>query len=166
MSALAAVAGLGLPDCWIGAGFVRNRVWDALHSYAAPTPPGDLDVVYHDPLDAGRGRDRALERRLSAVLPARWSVKNQARMHRRNGHPPYGSTAAAVACWPETATAVAARRTAAGIELLAPFGVADLLALRVRPTPCGADRPDIFRARIAAKRWQELWPRLAVSWPP
>ncbi|WP_404943225.1 nucleotidyltransferase family protein, partial [Pseudomonas sp. DP16D-T1] len=25
------VRSLNLPDCWIGAGFVRNAVWDHLH---------------------------------------------------------------------------------------------------------------------------------------
>ncbi len=30
MRVLRATADLGLPDWWIGAGFVRNRVWDAI----------------------------------------------------------------------------------------------------------------------------------------
>ena len=31
------VAQLGLPDCWIAAGFVRNAVWDVLHGWPAYT---------------------------------------------------------------------------------------------------------------------------------
>ena len=31
LRALQAVARLDLPDAWIGAGFIRNAVWDALH---------------------------------------------------------------------------------------------------------------------------------------
>ena len=35
---LARVAQLGLPDCWIGAGFVRNAVW-TFCTAGPPTPP-------------------------------------------------------------------------------------------------------------------------------
>lgn len=31
------VRSLALPDCWIGAGFVRNAVWDHLHGRAIAT---------------------------------------------------------------------------------------------------------------------------------
>ena len=48
-SALAAVATLRLPDLWIGAGFLRAPVWDALHGHERPTPLADVDVIYHDP---------------------------------------------------------------------------------------------------------------------
>ena len=30
---LLAVRDLGLKDCWVAAGFVRNAVWDLLHGY-------------------------------------------------------------------------------------------------------------------------------------
>ena len=47
MSQLKAVESLSLPDCWIGAGFVRNTVWDALHSHPITGALlGDVDVVY------------------------------------------------------------------------------------------------------------------------
>ena len=48
---LAAVRSLALPDCWIGAGFVRNAVWNALHAGVKgfhPPPESDVDVVYFD----------------------------------------------------------------------------------------------------------------------
>jgi len=31
MRLLRSVEELALPDCWIGAGFIRNAIWDALH---------------------------------------------------------------------------------------------------------------------------------------
>jgi hypothetical protein len=34
MRVLHAVRDLGLPDCWVAAGFVRTRVWDHLHRRA------------------------------------------------------------------------------------------------------------------------------------
>ena len=165
--ALAAVAALGLPDCWIGAGFLRGTVWERLHGHAERTPLEDIDVIYHDPARPDRARDRDLERRLGALRPGNpWSVRNQARMHLRNGDPPYGSSAEAVAHWLETLTAVAVRQNAAGgLELLAPLGIEDLLGLTVRPTPhAQRHRLGAYRARMKNKDWPAQWPRLRVVW--
>ena len=38
LDALRAVAALGLPDCWIAAGVLRNPIWDRLHGYAGECP--------------------------------------------------------------------------------------------------------------------------------
>lgn len=129
-------------------------------------------MVWHDAADASPDRDRAIEAVLTAEAPdVRWSVTNQARMHARHGHAPYGSVAGALRHWPETATAVAARLDADGrVVLLAPWGLDDLLALRIRPTP-PFDTPAghaVVRARLAAKRWVERWPRVKIlsSAPP
>jgi hypothetical protein len=167
MAALDAVAGLGLPDCWIGAGFLRAAVWDRLHGYAERTTLDDIDVVYHDPGTLDPAADEALERRLGAAPPGLpWSVKNQARMHARNGDAPYGSSAEALAHWLETPTAVALRLSeAGGLELLAPLGTEDLLGLHVRPTPhARAHRLAAYRARMEHKNWPAIWPRLQVDW--
>ena len=45
---------------------------------------------------------------------------------------------------PETCTAVAVRSVGCRIELLAPFGVSDLLSLIVSPTPAFADKLGIY----------------------
>ncbi len=169
MGALEAVAALGLPDAWIGAGFLRGAVWDRLHGYGSRTPPGDIDVIYHDPDNLDRAADEALERRLGAVLPGRpWSVRNQARMHLKNGDPPYRSSTDALAHWLETPTAVAVRLGAAGgPELLAPLGTRDLLGLTVRPTPHARKhkhRLAAYRARMKKKNWSAKWPKLRVDW--
>jgi len=138
---LALAAELRLPDAWIGAGLIRNAVWDAVSGAAAPQPPSDIDVVFFDPWNATRERDRALEAALLTGSPGpRWSVKNQARMHERAGDPPYTNTADAVGRWPETCAAVAARLIKGHVEILAPHGVADLLGLVVRPTPASKQK--------------------------
>ena len=167
MAALAGVAELGLPDCWIGAGFLRGAVWDRLHGYASRTPLDDIDVVYFDPKTRDPAAERALERRLGEDLPGLpWSVKNQARMHLRNGDAPYGSSADALAHWLETPTAVALRlNDAGGPELLAPLGTRDLLDLVVRPTPHARThehRLAAYRARLESKNWPARWPKLRV----
>lgn len=164
MAMLQAVAELGLPDAWIAAGAVRNAVWDRLHERAHSTPLADVDVIWFDPLRTGRGTDAELEHRLAARLPGvNWSVKNQARMHLRNGDPPYRDCGDAMRAWPETATGVAARLDRrGGIELCAAFGFGDLLALRLRPTPRFVDGAT-FRQRVDSKRWLQIWPRLRLA---
>ncbi len=165
--ALEAVAALELPDGWIGAGFVRAPVWDRLHGYETPTPLDDIDVVYFDPSCLDPAAERAHERRLAARLPdLPWSVRNQARMHLRNGDRPYRSSADALSHWLETPTAVAIRLDAEGRPaLLAPLGLRDLLDMVVRPTPhAQAHRMTAFRERIETKGWRETWPRVQVVW--
>ncbi len=154
---------IDLPDAWIGAGAVRNPVWDHLHGLPRG-PLQDIDVAYFDPTSAAPALDAAIElalRRAAPDLP--WSVRNQARMHERNGHPPYRSAPHAIGHWVETATAVAARLDAEGqIEIAAPHGCDDLLALVLRPVPAYRERLDVFHHRIAAKGWRSRWPLLAV----
>lgn len=165
MRLLGRVQALHLPDCWIGAGFVRSAVWDHLHDRVATRPGDDVDVIWFDRERASRAVDRDIEAQLKAVDPAiDWSVKNQARMHRRNNDEPYRSTEDAVSRWPETATAVALRLTVGGIDIMAPFGLDDLFSLVVRPTPAfaGEKRP-VFQRRVQEKRWLERWPRLVLS---
>jgi hypothetical protein len=164
MDILRVVEALDLPDCWVGAGFVRNVVWDVLHDRPWGPSYGDIDVVYFDAGNAHADRDIAIEARLKRSMTGYpWSVKNQARMHDANGDPPYADMADALAHWPETCTAVAIRSAGPRIELLAPFGVSDLVILTVRPTPAFAGKLDIYRARIAGKQWARRWPRLRIG---
>ena len=162
---LSAVAQLNLPDCWIGAGFVRDAVWDALHGRTPDCARlNDVDIVFLDTADASAERDRMLEARLADLIPDRpWSVKNQARMHTRNGEPPYRDTADAISRWPETATAIAARWRNSRVEILAPHGVDDLVSLIVRPTPAFHSRRAEVLQRIGSKNWRTRWPRLRVE---
>lgn len=46
---LGVVRALGLPDGWIGAGFVRLAVLDHLHQRPPSAPIGDVDVIWYDP---------------------------------------------------------------------------------------------------------------------
>lgn len=168
MGMLRVVEALELPDAWIGAGFVRNAVWDVLHGRAPEIgAPSDTDAVFLDTGDRSRAGEEAIERALCAALPGViWSVRNQARMRLRNGDAPYRDTADAVAHWPETATAVAVRVRGGAVELLAPYGVDDLVGLVIRPTPPTAARVEKMeehRKRLAVKGWLVRWPRLVVA---
>ena len=84
---LRAIETLGINDCWIGASVIRNAVWDYLHDDPVQLASGsDVDVGYRDHSNVNSKNDLAIERRLAKVwtgIP--WSVRNQARMHERNG---------------------------------------------------------------------------------
>ncbi len=112
MAALRTVRRLGLNDWCLGAGFVRNLVWDRRHGYVEPTPLNDIDVIHFDAERADAERDRMLEARLQQWLPQPWSVKNQARMHLRGGRAPYRNSEEAISFWTEVETAIGARLNA------------------------------------------------------
>jgi uncharacterized protein len=159
------VHALGLPGCWIGAGFVKNAVWDYLHGLPASGSDGDVGVIWFDPHRAQPAEDDALEKRLRVMdAGVHWSVKNQSRMHVRNGDAPYASSAGALRFWPETATCVAARRTPdGGLGIAAPFGLDDMVA---RPTPRFSEaKRAIYLDRVARKQWLRRWPRLTTADP-
>jgi uncharacterized protein len=162
MILLRLVADLEIADCWVGAGVIRNAIWDHLHGIPVePLPASDVDVVYCDHRDARHERDLAIERHLFDKLPdIPWSVHNQARMHGCNGDAPYFNTEEAIRNWPETATAIAARVTNDKVEVIAPHGIHDLVAMIVRPTPAFLRKLPIYRSRLASKNWLQRWPRL------
>ncbi|MBL0408362.1 nucleotidyltransferase family protein [Microvirga aerilata] len=65
------VESLGLPDCWIGAGFIRNTVWDVLHGHEIDiTRLNDVDVVFLDPSNPQKGGMLLSRTRLRRLLPA------------------------------------------------------------------------------------------------
>lgn len=156
---------LDLPDCWVAAGFVRSAVWDHLHRRTSSPLPEDIDVIWFDRSQTSPARDAELEAILQHQDESlQWSVKNQARMHLRNGDAPYTSATEAMRYWPETATAVAVRLDAQGeVEISAPLGLEDLFGLIVRPAGRFKDEKlPIYRERLLGKNWQATWPRLKV----
>jgi len=156
---------LSLPDWIIGAGFLRSLVWDRLCGFTARTPLNDIDIVFFDTADTGRARENAAELQLAAWCPDQvWSVRNMARMHIKNREAAYSSIEDAVGHWLETPTAVGIGVNADdSLRLVAPHGVSDLLAGRVRPTPNGQRKIGEYRARVAAKNWPARWPGVQVE---
>jgi len=160
MSALRTARRLGLNDWCLGAGFVRNLVWDRRHGYADATPLNDIDVIHFDPLRPEAERDRMLEARLQQWLPQPWSVKNQARMHLRSGRAPYRSSEEAISYWTEVETAIGVRLNADdSFTLVAPFGLDalfdDSITFNVKNGDLSA-----CQQRVAEKGWLARWPRL------
>lgn len=163
MKQLRCARALGLPDWCIAAGFVRNRVWDHLHGIWPPRPSPDIDVLFFDKGDISKERETRYEARLAEMYPGvSWEVRNQARMHLvLKNEAPHRDTAHAMTYWLETVTPVGVRLEADDtLTVIAPLGTDDLLGLVCRPTAFGLQRRDQYDARIAAKRWPELWPRV------
>ena len=167
MSALRAVRTLGLNSWCIGAGAVRNLVWDALHGLG-PSVPTDIDVVYFD-AEAAPEMDRELDGRLRELIPTmQWEATNQAHVHRwfeadlGRIVPPLTSLVEGIATWPEFATCVGVYLAADdSVQVIAPHGLDDLFELRVRYNPSRATKID-FSERVKSKDFQRRWPRLTV----
>ena len=164
LSALKVVAELALPECYIAAGFVRNLVWDRLHGHSKDTPLNDIDVIYFDASHTDAQRDQQLETRLRQQLALPWSVKNQARMHLRNGDAAYLSTQDAIRYWCELQTAVAARWNpeTESVELLSGFGLGCLFDGHISLNLLRPKYYDFFK-RINQRRWLSQWPALSVE---
>jgi hypothetical protein len=72
------------------------------------------------------------------------------------GDAPYASAADAMRFWPETATAVAVRRTAEGpCEIAAPFGLEKLFGLVLRPV--SRFRGESSRSLSIARGQRDCW---------
>jgi hypothetical protein len=157
---------VGLGHAYIGGGFIRNYIWDLLHNQPI-SALNDIDVIYYAPDITDETIDRTYEEKLRAIMPGEdWSVKNQARMHLKNDYAPFTGIADALEHWTEQATAIAARIDEAGeIEIIAPFGVTDLLACIAQPTPImhkAPERMKIYQARMLVKNWPSIWPNVTV----
>jgi uncharacterized protein len=167
MSVLSEVRERGLSSWCVGAGAVRNLVWDALHE-SSPSALADVDVAYFD-ATARPGHEAQMEAALAAKLPSvPWDVKNQAIVHEwfegHFGYPaqPLLSLEEAVASWPEYVTCVGLTLTADDrIEVIAPYGLDDLFDIVVRHNPVRAS-VETYRQRIEQKRYAERWPMVTV----
>ena len=154
---------LGFPDWCICAGFIRSKVWDVLHGYSDRTPLPDVDVIYFDPDMLDEQIEKEYERKLFELdgsIP--WSVKNQARMHTVNDADPYVSSEDGISNFPETATAIGITIDEGGIlRLIAPYGVDDLLSMKIRPTP-SFKGSSILTTRLSQKNWPAIWPEVEI----
>src|ERR1700726_2238083 len=82
MRALRAARAVDLPDWLIGAGAIRDRVWDHLHGFTRATPVKDVSLAFFEPPPLGGERARAVQRELPPLAPDLASdVTNHSRVH-------------------------------------------------------------------------------------
>ena len=173
IDALIVAEQLKLNDWMLAAGFVRNLVWDKIHGLQSAL--NDIDLIYFDVNDLSIERDKAIEAELKRIAPIYpWSVKNQARMHLRNGHQQYSSSLNAMSYWPEKQTAIGVSSVylssvsnpipasvsgmATQLVLHTPFDFNCLFDLSLHHNPKA--KRALFEHRLAQKGWLQTYPKL------
>lgn len=166
MSALKLAKSRKLPQWFLGAGFVRNTVWDIQHGRTPSYDYNDIDLGYYDFDNQSEANDQTIAHELRDVIDVSWEIVNQAYAHHYNDVPPYTSGIDGLAHWIETATAVGVTLDENDkVIVLAPWGVEDLLQLKLRLSPCHTGNEfyeKLFKERIQNKEWLKKWPKLQV----
>jgi uncharacterized protein len=132
------------PDMWLAGGAVRNSVWLELFGADCRLRIKDFDIAFFDK-DSGREREAEMKAYMLSHLPGwEFDVKNQASFAVwRKGRFPFESTADGISNWLLTTAAVGVALSENDeIDILAPYGLADLFNGVVRPTPRQVDNPD------------------------
>jgi len=167
MRVLTVARRLCLPDWLVFSGAIYQPVLN--HLTGRPLDHGikDYDLAYFDASDLSYEAEDAVIRRVKAAfdepLRSTVEVRNQARVHLwfeakfGEQYGPLSRTAEALKRFTSTTFAVGVRLEPDNrLHIEAPFGLADLFALRLRPNP---GRETVHFARPSAdvrRRWPEL----------
>jgi len=168
MRVLTTARALQLPDWLVFSGAVYQPVLN--HLTGRPTDYGlkDYDLAYHDARDLSYEAEDVVIRRAAAAfdpdLAPLVEVRNQARVHlwfqQKFAEPDYGplsSSAEALTRFTSATFAVGVRLEADdSLTVLAPFGLDDLFALRLRPNPLRPTRGFQRTAEAVRARWPEV----------
>jgi hypothetical protein len=167
MRVLLTARALDLPDWLIMSGAVYQRVLNVLTKQAPDYGVRDYDLGYFDASDISYEAEDAAIRRVAAAFdePLRRAVevRNQARVHVWfEGH--FGERYAPLSCTAEALERFVSPMFAVGLRLMgddrlhiaAPFGLADLFALRLRPNPRRFSANFSQVAAGVTRRWPEV----------
>ena len=169
MQVLETARSLDLPDWLIFSGAVYQRVLNDLTGRPIDYGIKDYDLGYFDASDISYEAEDVEIRRVAAAFdpPLRElvEVRNQARVHVwfegkfGEAYSPLSSSAEAITRFVSPLFAVGVRLESDGrIAILAPFGLADLFAMQMRPNPL---RPiSEFERKVAPMRTR--WPELEI----
>jgi hypothetical protein len=167
MRVLSVARRLCLPDWLVFSGAVYQPVLNYLTGRALDYGIKDYDLAYFDASDLSYEAEDAVIRRVKAAfdepLRSMVEVRNQARVHLWF-EAKFGEPYAPLSCTAEALERFASATFAVGVRLEsddrlhveAPFGLADLFALRVVPNP---SRKTVGFDRAAAdvrRRWPEV----------
>lgn len=158
---------IALPDAWLTGSIVAQARWNEHFGFDPHHGIADADIVYFDADDLSAEAEERTELRIAALfadLPVRVDVKNQARVHlwyaAKFGYAiiPYRSVPDAIGTYPTTAAAIGLRRLT-DLEMIAPFGLADLLRPVVRANATQITE-SYYEMKVA--RWRRHWPELEI----
>jgi hypothetical protein len=158
---------LALPDWLIVSGAIYQRVFNHLTGRDPDYGIKDYDLAYFDASDISYEAEDVVIRRAAAAFepPLRElvEVRNQARVHvwfeGKFGEPytPLSCSAEALERFVSPIFAVAARVEADDrMVIVAPFGLDDLFAMRLRPNPIRKTGGFARTAAGVTSRWPEL----------
>lgn len=158
---------LDLPEWLIFSGAIYQPVLNHLTGREADYGIKDYDLGYFDPSDTSYEAEDVVIQRVAKAFasPLREmvEVRNQARVHLwfedkfREPYAPLMSSAEALSRFTTTAFSVGVRLEADdSLTILAPFGLEDLFALRLRPNPNRLTTGFSRTAESAVRRWPEL----------
>jgi hypothetical protein len=167
MKVLSVARHLSLPDWLVFSGAIYQPVLNHLTGRPLDYGIKDYDLAYFDASDLSYEAEDAVIRRVRAAfdepLRSMVQVRNQARVHLwfegkfGEQYPPLSCTAEALERFTSATFAVGVRlEPDYRLHIAAPFGLADLFALRLRPNP---RRKTVHFARTSAnvrRRWPEL----------
>jgi hypothetical protein len=166
MRVLATAREVDLPDWLIFSGAVYQRVLNHLTGRDLDYGIKDYDLGYFDPDTSYSAEDVAIRRVAAAFEPPLRElveVRNQARVHLwfegKFGEPyaPLTRTADALDRFTSATFSVGVRLEADDrLTVVAPFGLEDLFALRLRPNPVRQTNGFARTAAAATARWPEL----------
>lgn len=167
MRVLETARALDLPDWMIFSGAIYQPVLNHLTGRSHDYGLKDYDLGYFDPSDTSYEAEDVVIRRVAAAfdepLGSLVEVRNQARVHiwfeGKYGevYTPLSATAEALRRFTATAYAVGVRLDPGDrLHVEAPFGLADLFALRLRRNPSRRTVNFEHSASSALARWPEL----------
>ena len=167
MRVLETARDLDLPDGLLFSGAIYQRVLNDLTGRDLDYGIKDYDLGYYDPTDTSyEAEDRVIRRVAQAFEPPlreAVEVRNQARVHLwfegrfKEPYAPLANTAEALTRFVSPMFAVGAKLQADGrMAVVAPFGLGDLFALRIRPNPTRTSPNYAAIAEAARRRWPEL----------
>lgn len=167
MHVMAVARDLDLPDWLIFSGAIYQPVLNHLTGRDPDYGIKDYDLGYFDPSDTSYEAEDVVIRRVAAAFAQPFKemveVRNQARVHLwfedkfREPYAPLTSSEEALSRFTTTAFSVGVRLEAGdALTILAPFGLEDLFALRLRPNPTRETTGFTRTAQNAVRRWPEL----------
>jgi uncharacterized protein len=170
MRALTVARRLSLPDWLVFSGAVYQPVINPLTGRPFDYGIKDYDLAYFDASDLSYEAEDAAIRRVKAAfdepLRSMVEIRNQARVHLwfettfGEQYSPLSSSAEALERFVSPLFSVGIRLEPGDqLHIEAPFGLADLFALRLRPNP---RRKTLGFARSSANV-QRRWPELAIG---
>jgi uncharacterized protein len=162
---------MDLPGWYVASGCLFQTVWNVITGRPPSAGIKDYDLVYFDALDLSwEAEDEVIKRGAKAFadVPAEVEIRNEARVHlwyaEKFGVPsrPYQSTESAIDTFPARVCCLGVRVEADGRwSAYAPYGLADVFNLVVRPNPVIPAPESVYAAKV--ERWTALWPEVTVE---